>query len=118
MPHHHLCLRGLGGSWHGRAPRREVVLAVDGPAESKRAARLSTSSSARLDRWGSGGSGGGGGGGAGGAVVVGRSHAAQVPAVQGVHGLSSTECWTFQLRTERYPQCKLCRRLFLVSTSL
>ena len=40
MPYHHLCLRGLGGSWHGRAPRREVVLAVDGPAEIKRAARL------------------------------------------------------------------------------
>ena len=28
-------------------------------------------------------------------------------------GSSSTECWTFQLRTERYPQCKLCGRLFL-----
>ena len=70
MPHHHLCLCGLGGSWHGRAPRREVVLAVDGPAEIKRAARLSTSSSARLDRWGSGGGGGGWGGGAGGALVV------------------------------------------------
>ena len=40
LPYHHLCLRGLGGSWHGRAPRREVVLAVGGPAEIKRAARL------------------------------------------------------------------------------
>ena len=29
MPYHHLCLRGLGGRWHGWAPRREVVLAVD-----------------------------------------------------------------------------------------
>ena len=30
-------------------------------------------------------------------------------------GSSSTECWPFQLRTERYPQCTLCRRLFLAS---
>ena len=70
MPHHHLCLRGLGGSWHGRAPRREVVLAVERVRlRSERAARLSTSSSARLDRWGSGGGRGGGGGGTGGGGV-------------------------------------------------
>ena len=41
MPYHYLCLRGLGGGWHGRAPRREVVLAVE---------------------WVPAGSGGGGGG--------------------------------------------------------
>ena len=91
---------------------------------------LSTSSSACWDRWGSGGGGGGGGGGAGGAVVV----VLQVQFIDKVvdvlmqlnfqqsrvvcTGSSSTECWTFQLRTERYPQCKLCRRLFLASTSL
>ena len=39
MPYHHLCLRGLGGSWHCRAPRREVVLAVDGPASRQRVLR-------------------------------------------------------------------------------
>ena len=112
LPYHHLCLRGLGGSWHGRAPRRDVVLAVDGPAEIKRAARLSTSSSARLDRWGSGGGGGGWGGGAGGAVVV----VLQLQFIDKVvfvllqlkfqqsrvfTGNSSTECWTFQLCSER-----------------
>ena len=96
MPYHHLCLRGLGGGWHGRARRREVVLAVDGPAEVKRASRLSTSSSARSDRWGSGGGGGGGGGGGCEAVVVLLVQfidkvvdvlmQLQVPAVQGVHG--------------------------------
>ena len=114
MPYHHLCLRGLGGSWHGRAPRREVVLAVDGPAEIKRASRLSTSSSARWDRWWSGAGGGGGGGGAGGAVVV----VLQLQFIDKVvdvlmqlkfqqsrvcTGSSSTECWTFQLCSDRVP---------------
>ena len=98
-----------------------------GPRSSSRT--LTTSSSARLDRWESGGSGGGGGGGGGGAVV----EVLQVQFINEVVDVlmqlkfqqssvctdsSSTECLTFQLRTERYPQCKLCRRVFLVSTSL
>ena len=34
-------------------------------------------------------------------------------------GRSSTECWTFHLCAQRgYAQCKLCRRLFLVTMSL
>ena len=103
----HFCLRGLGGSWHGRAPRREVVLAVDGPAEIKRAARLITSSSARLDRWGSGGGwwrrwrrGWSGRRGAIDKVVF---VLLQLKFQQSrvCTGSSSTECWTFQLRTER-----------------
>ena len=97
MLYHHLCLRGLGGSWHGRAPRREVVLAVDGPAEIKRAVRL-----LRVLRhvWTAGGAVGveaaeaaarvGRSRGAAGAVHrqgCDRPHAAQFPAVQGgVHG--------------------------------
>ena len=77
-------------------------------AEIKRAARLSTSSSARLDRCGSGGGGGGGGG--GGAVV----EMLQVQFIDKMVDIlmqlkfqqsraraSSTECWTFQLHSER-----------------
>ena len=97
-----------------------------GPRSSSRT--LSASSSARLDRSRSGGGGGGKGGG-GGAVVV-ELLVQFIDKVVDVlmqlkfqqsrvcTGSSSTECWTFQLRTERYPQCKLCRRLFLASMSL
>ena len=78
---------------------------------SERAARLSTSSSARSDRSGSSG-GGGSGGGVGGAVVV----VLQLQFIDKVvdvslqlkfqqsrvcTGSSSTECWTFQLCSER-----------------
>ena len=85
---------------------------------------LSTSSSARLDRWGSGGGRGGGGGGTGGAEsrCCGAVHrqgcvrplAAQVPAVQGVHGQFIDRVLDISVvLREGYPQCKLCRRLFL-----
>ena len=72
---------------------------------------------------------GGGGGGTGGAEWrccgavhrqgCDRPHAAQVPAVQGVHGQFIDRVLDISVvLREGYKQCKLCRRLCLVSTSM
>ena len=79
-------------------------------------------------RWDRPGNGGGGGGGRGTVVevlqlqfidkVVDVLMQLKFQQSRACTGSSSTECWTCQLRTERYPQCTLYRRLFLASTSL
>ena len=89
LPYHHFCLRGLGGGWHGRAPRREVWLLSGFQPRSRgrrgcqrvlrhgRCGRCSSST-----RW----------------LTFSCSSSSSSP---GCARASSTECWTIQLRSER-----------------
>ena len=89
---------------------------------------MSTSSSARLDRWGSGGGRGGGGGGTGGAEsrCCGAVHrqgcvrplAAQVPAVQGARAVHRQSAGHFGCAQRGVPTVQTVQKAVLASTPL